>query len=144
MAGTRSNPQLSSSPRQSGAAISFCRHPPVAATQLRPACPDPHAPAPLDDPELVALEQDTAEAIGAAVGRSFEESAAPAAIRAYVHRLRELDCPPEAVVVHIKRLLARAEQPQLRTAAQRRVFYSLREDAILFCIEEYFGHRDDG
>lgn len=111
----------------------------MAATQLRPACPDPHAPAPLDDPELVALEQRIAEAITAAIGSPFEKSAAPAAIRDYVHRLRELECPPEAVVVHIKRLLARAAQPRLRTVAERRAFYGLREAAILCCIEEYFG-----
>lgn len=113
----------------------------MAATQLRPACPDPHAPAPLDDPELVALEQRIAETITAAVGSPFEDSAAPAAIRAYVQRLRELECPPEAVVVHLKRLLARAAQPRMRTAADRRAFYGLREDAILFCIEEYFGRQ---
>ena len=115
----------------------------MAATQLRPACPDSHAPAPLDDPALVALEERIADAIGAAVGRSFEQSAAPVAIRAYVHRLRELDCPPEAVVVHIKRLLARGAQPRLRTDADRRAFYKLREDAILFCVQEYFGRHDE-
>lgn len=66
------------------------------------------------------------------------------AIRDYVRRLRQLDCPPEAVVVHIKRLLARSAQPRLRTAADRRAFYGLREQAILFCIEEYFGGHAEG
>jgi hypothetical protein len=116
----------------------------VAATQARPACPDPHAPAPLDDPALVALEERVAVALTSAVGRDLEASNAPAAIRAYVARLRGLDCPPEAVVVHIKRLLARSAPPAAASAARRRAFYELREAAILFCIEEYFGqsHRD--
>ena len=111
----------------------------MAATQARPACPDPHAPAPLDDPELVALEERVAASLGAALGRELTETSAPGAIRAYVERLRTLDCPPEAVVVHIKRLLSRAGPPAAASAARKRAYYELREAAILFCIEEYFG-----
>jgi hypothetical protein len=116
----------------------------VAATQARPSCPDPHAPAPLDDPTLVALEERVAAALASAMGRDLAATAAPTAIRAYVDRLRNLDCPPEAVVVHIKRLLARTGPPTTASAPKRRAYYALREAAILFCIEEYFGRTDEG
>ncbi|HEX2779397.1 MAG TPA: hypothetical protein VHM30_07850 [Gemmatimonadaceae bacterium] len=116
----------------------------MAATQLQASCPDPHAPAPSDDPELVALEERVAGALTAAVGRDLHSTTAPAAIRAYVARLRGLDCPPEAVVVHIKRLLSRVEPAASASAARRRAFYELREAAILYCIQEYFAHSGAG
>jgi hypothetical protein len=113
----------------------------VAATQVHPSCPDPHGPIPSDDTELLALEERVAIALANSVGRELEASAAPAAIRAYVARLRTLDCPPEAVVVHIKRLLARIDPTAGANSARRREFYELREAAVLFCIQEYFGYQ---
>jgi hypothetical protein len=110
----------------------------VAATQAHPSCPDPHVPTPSDDSELVALEERVAIALANSVGRDLEASAAPAAIRAYVARLRSLECPPEAVIIHIKRLLARIDPAVGGGTARRRAFYELREAAILFCIQEYF------
>ena len=83
-------------------------------------------------------------ALSSAIGRDLSETAAPQAIRAYVDRLRGLECPPEAVVVHIKRLLARSGPPSTASAPKRRAYYALREAAILFCIEEYFGRSHEG
>lgn len=116
----------------------------MTATRLDPTCPDPHAPAPLDDPALVTLEERVATALTAAVGRDLHTTAAPGAIRAYVERLRGLDCPPEAVVVHIKRLLSRIGPATGASPARRRAFYELREAAILYCIQEYFAHAREG
>lgn len=116
----------------------------MTATQLRPNCPDPHAPVASDDPALVALEEEIAGALTRAIGHDLEESSAAGAIRAYVHRLRALDCPPEAVVVHMKRLLARATPEARMSPARQRAFHALREAAILYCIEAYFARGGDG
>lgn len=59
-------------------------------------------------------------------------------VRAYVLRLKALETRPEAMVIHVKRLLAAIPSPARSTSQALRRF---QEAVVLLCIEEYFDFR---
>lgn len=104
------------------------------ATPLAHECPDPHKPDPADDVALRQLEKELVIALATSTIDAVHDGAADGQVRAYVDHLRTLECPPEHVVIRVKRLLLRAT----RGMAQRSEANAICEAIILRAIEIYF------
>ena len=84
------------------------RSPPAMATPAAAECPDPNQPDPVDDDVLRSLEKSLVVALALGVPADVRAGDADEAIRAYVDHLHDVGCPPEHVVIRVKRVLLRA------------------------------------
>jgi hypothetical protein len=100
-------------------------------------CPDPHEPDPADDVHLRQLEKSLVVALVTTTAEAVRGGAADDHLREYVRYLHELHCPPEHVVIRVKRLLLRAS----RGMADRVEANALCEAMVLRAIEIYFERR---
>lgn len=97
-------------------------------------CPDPHKPDPVLDPALRDLETSLVAALTQTVADDVRKGVADEAIRGYVDHLHAAGCPPEHVVIRVKRLLLRAT----RGMDDRGEATALSEALVLRSIETYF------
>jgi hypothetical protein len=100
-------------------------------------CPDPHEPDPPDDVKLRHLEKLLVVALVTATPEAVRAGAADQHVRTYVDYLHALRCPPEHVVIRVKRLLLRAT----RGMTDSREAAALCEAIVLRAIEIYFERR---
>ena len=107
---------------------------PTAAPQT---CPDPHQPDPVDDVQLRQLEKSLVVSLVTMTADAVRDGAADHHVRAYVEYLHGLSCPPEHVVIRVKRLLLRAT----RGMSDRAEAAALCEAMVLRAIEIYFEGR---
>ena len=105
------------------------------ATPIAIECPDPHQPDPANDVKLRTLEKELVVALVSSPRDPTEDAAADHAMRAYVEYLQSLDCPPEHVVIRVKRLLARATRGMRDPDEAAKIFSAL----VLRAIRVYFG-----
>lgn len=106
----------------------------MSATAAPAACPDPHQPDPLDDVRLRHLEKTLVVALVTATAEAVRQGATDEHVRDYVQYLHALNCPPEHVVIRVKRLLLRAT----RGMNDRGEASALCEAMVLRAIEIYF------
>lgn len=104
---------------------------PTAAPQ---SCPDPHQPDPADDVQLRQLEKNLVISLVTMTADAVRSGASDHHVRAYVEYLHELNCPPEHVVIRVKRLLLRAT----RGMSDRPEAAALCEAMVLRAIQIYF------
>ena len=104
------------------------------ATTAAAECPDPHKPDPAADVELRSLEKSVVVALVSNSAADVRTGAADGAVRAYVDHLHAVGCPPEHVVIRVKRLLLRAT----RGMDDRDEAAALSEALILRAIQVYF------
>ena len=100
-------------------------------------CPDPHEPDPPADAKLRLLEKSLVVALVTATPDAVRAGAADEHVRSYVDYLHELRCPPEHVVIRVKRLLLRATRGMTDTKEAT----ALCEAMVLRAIEIYFQRR---
>jgi hypothetical protein len=98
------------------------------------SCPDPHQPDPPDDVRLRQLEKNLVVALVTTTAEAVRTGAADSHVREYVRYLDELRCPPEHVVIRVKRLLLRAT----RGMPDRQEAAALCEAMVLRAIQIYF------
>jgi hypothetical protein len=104
------------------------------ATPVAAECPDPHKPDPVDDVALRQLEKELVIALATNSAEAVAGGAADVHLRAYVDYLRSLECPPEHVVIRVKRLLLRAT----RGMPNRTEANQICESIVLQAIRVYF------
>ena len=104
------------------------------ATPVAPECPDPHEPDPVDDVKLRSLEKSLVVALLSAAATAVRDGAVDGEVRAYVEYLHDLGCPPEHVVIRVKRLLQRAT----RGMPDRAEATAISEAMVLRAIRIYF------
>jgi hypothetical protein len=109
----------------------------MSAIAVPASCPDPHQPDPVDDVRLRHLEKTLVVALVTATAGAVREGATDHNVREYVQYLHELHCPPEHVVIRVKRLLLRAT----RGMSDRGEASALCEAMVLRAIEIYFERR---
>ncbi len=109
----------------------------MSATAAPQTCPDPHEPDPPDDAKLRQLEKSLVVALVTATPDAVRAGSADQHVRDYVDYLHELRCPPEHVVIRVKRLLLRAT----RGMSDAKEAAALCEAMVLRAIEIYFGQR---
>ncbi len=97
-------------------------------------CPDPHKPDPISDVDLRELEKALVVRLMRSVADDVRNGAADRAIREYVGHLHAAGCPPEHVVIRVKRLVLRAT----RRMTDRGDATALCEALVLRTIEIYF------
>ena len=108
----------------------------------RHPCPDPHAPSPDEDRTLRALEAALGDQITLGVSGGIEHTDVRRAVRDYVAYLKTLDCAPEAVIVHVKRVIGPFGPASWSGATPEWDGYlDLQRRVVLMCIEEYFADR---
>jgi hypothetical protein len=100
------------------------------------SCPDPHQPDPADDVYLRQLEKTVVVALVTTTADAVRTGAADSHVREYVEYLHSLRCPPEHVVIRVKRLLLRAT----RGMSDRVDAAALCEAMVLRAIQIYFEH----
>ena len=101
------------------------------------SCPDPHEPDPANDVQLRHLEKSLVVALVTTTADDVRAGAADSHVREYVEYLHSLECPPEHVVIRVKRLLHRATRgmrDQVEAGA-------LCEALVLRAIQIYFESR---
>jgi len=106
----------------------------MSTTAAPQSCPDPHEPDPPDDVRLRQLEKNLVVALVTATADAVRDGAADDRVREYVRYLHELHCPPEHVVIRVKRLLLRAT----RGMSDRVEAAALCEAMVLRAIQLYF------
>ena len=104
------------------------------ATPVAAECPDPHKPDPVDDVALRQHEKELVIALATNTADAVTGGAADGHLREYVDYLRGLDCPPEHVVIRVKRLLLRAT----RGMRNRTEANEICESIVLRAIRVYF------
>lgn len=109
----------------------------MSTTAAPRSCPDPHEPDPIDDVRLRNLEKALVIALITSTADAVRSGAADGHVREYVSYLNELHCPPEHVVIRVKRLLLRAT----RGMTDRTEAAALCEAMVLRAIELYFEPR---
>ena len=97
-------------------------------------CPDPHEPDPPADVKLRQLEKNLVVALVTSTPEAVRRGVADQHVRDYVDYLHELRCPPEHVVIRVKRLLLRAT----RGMTDSKEASALCEAMVLRAIEIYF------
>ena len=106
----------------------------MSPTAAPEPCPDPHHPDPADDVQLRQLEKDLVVSLVTTTAEAVRSGASDEHVRAYVEYLHALTCPPEHVVIRVKRLLQRAT----RAMTDRAEAAALCEAMVLRAIEIYF------
>ncbi|HET9002434.1 MAG TPA: hypothetical protein VFN39_00410 [Gemmatimonadaceae bacterium] len=106
----------------------------MSTTAAPQSCPDPHQPDPPDDVRLRQLEKSLVVALVTTTAEAVRAGAADSHVREYVRYLDELHCPPEHVVIRVKRLLLRAT----RGMPDRSEAAALCEAMVLRAIQIYF------
>jgi hypothetical protein len=106
----------------------------MSTTAVPQSCPDPHQPDPADDVQLRQLEKNLVVALVTTTAEAVRGGAADGHVREYVRYLDGLHCPPEHVVIRVKRLLLRAT----RGMADRVDAAALCEAMVLRAIQIYF------
>ena len=106
----------------------------MSTTAASQSCPDPHQPDPADDVQLRHLEKTLVVALVTTTAEAVRAGAADRNVREYVEYLHSLHCPPEHVVIRVKRLLLRAT----RGMKDRLEAAALCEAMVLRAIEIYF------
>lgn len=106
----------------------------MSTTAAPHSCPDPHQPDPANDVQLRQLEKSLVVALVTTSADAVRDGAADDHVRAYVEYLHSLHCPPEHVVIRVKRLLLRAT----RGMSDRAEAVSLCEAMVLRAIQIYF------
>ncbi len=104
------------------------------ATPVAPACPDPHQPDPADDVKLRALEKSLVVALISSAATAVRDGSVDGEVRAYVEYLHNVGCPPEHVVIRVKRLLQKAT----RAMRDRAEATAVSEAMVLRAIRIYF------
>lgn len=104
------------------------------ATPVAFECPDPHRPDPVADVALRTLESSLVVALTGTAADDVRRGAADGAVRAYVDHLHAVGCPPEHVVIRVKRLPLRATHG----LGDRPEATALGEALVLRAIEIYF------
>lgn len=112
--------------------------PPVAAEIAQ--CPDPHEDAPDlgGDSQLTELGDELAEWLATDIAAGTDEEVTRARLRPFLDRLRELGCPPEYMLLHLKKLLIPSEPSGKVAREQPREFNARRDSVITMAIKEYF------
>jgi len=106
----------------------------MSTTAASQSCPDPHQPDPADDVRLRQLEKSVVVALVTTTAGAVRAGAADGHVREYVEYLHTLHCPPEHVVIRVKRLLLRAT----RGMGDRIEASALCEAMVLRAIQIYF------
>ena len=106
----------------------------MMSTTVAPHCPDPHQPDPANDVKLRHLEKSLVVALVTTTAEAVRGGAADIHVRHYVEYLHSLHCPPEHVVIRVKRLLLRAT----RGMKDRVEAAALCEAMVLRAIKIYF------
>ena len=116
----------------------------MSAPARPPECPDPRRSPTDDDPELRAVEEQLSAWLAArAPDDTLEDEETRVLVRALVTRLQTLGCPPEMMLLHLKRVLVPlAEGTPL--PLKRAQLEKLRDTLVRVAIEEYFGYRRPG
>lgn len=109
----------------------------MSSTAAPQSCPDPHLPDPPDDVELRQLEKGLVAALVTTSADAVQGGAADEKVRELVRYLDGLHCPPEHVVIRVKRLLQRATRGMRDRAAAA----ALREAMVLRAIQIFFEPR---
>ena len=104
------------------------------ATPIAFECPDPHQPDPVDDVTLRTLEKSLVVALVSTLAANLRDGAVDGDVRAYVEYLHGLKCPPEHVVIRVKRLLLRATRGMHDRSEAR----AISEALVLRAIRIYF------
>ncbi len=104
------------------------------ATPIAPECPDPHQPDPADDVKLRTLEKSLVVALVSSAATAVRDGSVDGEVRAYVEYLHDVGCPPEHVVIRVKRLLQRAT----RAMRDRAEATAVSEAMVLRAIRIYF------
>jgi hypothetical protein len=112
--------------------------PPVAAESAH--CPDPHEDAPdlVSDLPLKKLGDELAGWLATDVAAGTDEEVTRARLRPFLDRLRELGCPPEYMLLHLKKLLIPAQPGGKVASEEPREFNARRDSVITMAIKEYF------
>jgi hypothetical protein len=106
----------------------------MSSTAAPQSCPDPHVPDPADDVRLRQLEKELVVALVTTTADAVRDGGADEHVRAYVRYLDGLRCPPEHVVIRVKRLLLRAT----RGMKDRDEAAALCEAMVLRAIQIFF------
>jgi hypothetical protein len=112
--------------------------PPVAAEIAQ--CPDPHEDAPdlVSDLPLRQLGDELAAWLATDVAAGADEEITRARLRPFLDRLRELGCPPEYMLLHLKKLLIPSQPSDKVAREEPREFNARRDSVITMAIKEYF------
>jgi hypothetical protein len=103
-------------------------------------CPDPHEDVPdlVSDLPLKKLGDELAEWLATDVAAGTNEGVTRARLRPFLDRLRELNCPPEYMLLHLKKLLI-PTRPEGKVAREDPHAFNERRDAVItLAIKEYF------
>ena len=111
----------------------------MSSTVAPQRCPDPHKPDPADDVQLRQLEKTLVVSLVTVTADAVRDGASDEHVRSYVEYLHGLHCPPEHVVIRVKRLLLRAT----RGMNDRVEAAALCEAMVLRAIEIYFEARGE-
>ena len=106
----------------------------MSTTAAPQSCPDPHQPDREDDFRLRQLEKTVVVTLVTTTAEAVRAGAADSRVREYVEYLHALHCPPEHVVIRVKRLLLRAT----RGMGDRIEAAALCEAMVLRAIQIYF------
>ena len=106
----------------------------MSSTAAPQSCPDPHLPDPPDDVKLRLLEKNLVVALVTTSAERVRGGAADEKVREFVRYLDGLHCPPEHVVIRVKRLLLRAT----RGMRDRVEAAALCEAMVLRAIQIFF------
>ena len=104
------------------------------STTAAPSCPDPHLPDPPEDEHLRQLEKNLVVALVTNSAEDVRAGAVDDKVREFVRYLDHLRCPPEHVVIRVKRLLVRAT----RWMKDRDAGAALCEAMVLRAIQIFF------
>ena len=116
----------------------------MSAPARPPECPDPRRTPIPDDPELRAVEDQLAAWLAARTpDDTLEDEETRVLVRALVTRLQTLGCPPEMMLLHLKKVLVPLSEE--RPLPPRRAHLDkMRDTLVRVAIEEYFGYRRPG
>ena len=103
-------------------------------------CPDPHEDAPdlASDLPLRQLGAELATWLATDIAAGMDEDITRARLRPFLDRLRELGCPPEYMLLHLKKLLIPAHPSAKVAREQPHKFNERRDSVITMAIKEYF------
>jgi hypothetical protein len=104
-------------------------------------CPNPHEEIPgvVSDLPLKRLGGELAAWLDNDLGAGSDEAETRVRLRPYLDRLRELKCPPEYMLLHLKQLLMPIRpSSQAVTLEEYSAFVARRDAIISLAIREYF------
>ena len=104
-------------------------------------CPNPHEEilGVASDPPLKQLGDELAAWLDDDLAAGSDDAETRARLRPYLDRLRELKCPPEYMVIHIKQLVVPLRpSSDVVTIQEYSAFIKRRDALITMAIKEYF------